>query len=465
MDNENKSEGVLPTNPLGQEKIGKLLLKFAIPSILSNMINAIHNIVDQVFIGQGVGIVGNAATNIAFPLTTIATAIALLLGVGSSSNFNLNLGAGNREKAARIAATGISMMFIFGILLCVLVRIFLEPLLHIFGSPEEVFSYSLTYTGITSFALPLMIVSTGLSVLIRSDGSPKYAMMCISVGAIIHTILDPIFIFVFDMGIAGAAIATNIGHFVACFLAVRYLFKFKSVILKKEYFFPKLNLFKAIASLGAASCFNQLAMTLTQIVMNNTLRHYGALSRYGSDIPIAVVGVILKVNILFMAFVLGIAHACQPIVGFNYGAKNYERVKKTYIRAIISVTVIAVITFACFQLFPRQIVGIFGKGNEMYFHFAERYFRIYMLFIFMNGVQPLTANFFTSIGKATRGVFISMTRQIIFLQPLILIFPIFMGIDGVMYAGPIADGAAATLAIIFIIHEFKRMGARKEVNK
>jgi len=462
LDNENKPEGVLSVNPLGKEKIGKLVLVFAIPTILSNMVNAFYNIADQIFIGQGVGILGNAATNVAFPLTTIATSLALLLGVGSSANFNLSLGAGNREKAARTAATGISLMFIFGILLCVIVRIFLKSLLHAFGSPEEVFPYAYTYTGITSFALPLMIISTGLSLLIRSDGSPKYSMMCIFSGAFLNIILDPIFIFVLRMGMAGAAIATVISQSVACFLAVRYLFRFKTVTFKKEYFFPKIDLFKAISALGAASCFNQLAMTLSQIVMNNTLKYYGALSQYGSEIPIAVVGVIIRINILFMAFVLGISQACQPIIGFNYGAKYYERVKETYIRAFISVTVIAVIAFICFQLFPRQIVGIFGKGNEMYFHFAERYFRIYMFFIFMNGIQPLSANFFISIGKATRGIFISMTRQIIFLQPLILIFPLFMGIDGVMYAGPISDGAAAALSVILVVHEFKKMGARKE---
>ena len=456
--NNKEGSAALPfVNPLAIEKTGKLIIKFAVPSILSNLVNALYNIVDQIFIGQGVGMLGNAATNVAFPLVTISTSVALLLGVGSAANFNLNLGAGNSEKAARIAASGISMMFICGIILSAIVIIFLKPLIHLFGSTEEVFPYALTYTGITSLGLSLMIVTIGFSALIRSDGSPAYSMICIFSGALLNVILDPIFIFVFDMGIAGAAAATVISQFVSCVLAVRYLFKFKTVVFKKEYFIPRLKFIKAIASLGVASCFNQLAMTLVQITMNNTLRYYGALSLYGSAIPLAVVGVISKVNIVFMAFVLGVAHGCQPVVGFNYGAKNYKRVKETYIRAIISVIVIAFIAFVCFQSFPRQIVSIFGQGSETYFHFAERYFRIFMFTIFLNGIHPVTANFFTSIGKATRGIFISMTRQILFLFPLILIFPLFLGIDGVMYAGPIADMAAATICFIFIVLEFKKM--------
>lgn len=444
-------------NPLATEPIGKLIRKFAIPAIISFLVSALYNIVDQIFIGQGVGMLGNAATNVAFPLTTISTALALLLGIGSASNFNLELGAGNKERARHIAGNGVTVMAIAGVVLAVIVLCFLKPLMLAFGSTEQVLPYAITYTQITAFGIPLLIFSTGVSQIIRADGSPTYSMVCVMSGAILNTILDPLFIFTFGMGIAGGALATVLGQLLSAILAVRYLFKFKAFRLSKDYLKPQGKYIRAIAALGAAACFNQLAMTAVQITMNNTLTYYGAMSQYGSEIPLACVGIISKVNILFMGFVLGIAQGCQPICGFNYGAKNYGRVRQTYKMAAIAVTIISTVCFLCFQLFPRQIVSVFGEGSEAYFIFAERYFRIFMLLVFANGIQPLTANFFTSIGKAKVGILISMTRQIIFLLPLILIFPIFFGIDGVMYAGPIADGTAAIVSIYMILREMKKM--------
>ena len=227
--------------------------------------------------------------------------------------------------------------------------------------------------------------------------------------------------------------------------------------LKAEFLRPRTSCLKAIASLGMASCCNQIAMAVVQIAMNNTLRHYGASSVYGSDIPLACVGVISKVNSVFMAICIGISQGCQPIWGFNYGAENYRRVRSTYKRAAILCTSIATLFFLCFQLFPRQIVSIFGTGSEEYFHFADRYLKIFMFMTFANGIQPMSSGFFTSIGKAKLGIVMSLTRQVLFLLPLILIFPLFMGIDGVMYAGPIADAAAATLAVVFAARELKKM--------
>lgn len=444
-------------NPLAWESEGRLLVKFAVPSIISFLVSALYNIVDQIFIGQGVGLLGNAATNVAFPLTTISLSIALLLGVGSASNFNLELGAKEEEKAGRIVGSGASMMIIAGAVLCAVVVIFLEPLLRLFGATDQVFDYAVTYTRITSLGLPFFILSTGGSHIIRADGKPTYSMICMMTGAIINTILDPLFIFVFGMGMAGAALATVIGQVVSGILVIRYLFRFQSVVLKREYFKPAKAYISAITSLGAAACFNQLAMTLVQITMNNTLKFYGATSSYGSEIPLACVGIITKVNTVLMAFIIGISQGCQPIAGFNFGAKNYSRVKKVYFQSIVAASCIATLACLGFQLFPRNIISIFGDGSEAYFHFGEQYFRIFLLLTFVNALQPVTSNFFTSIGKAKMGIFLSMTRQVIFLLPLIIVFPIFMGIDGIMYAGPIADGAAAILAIVLIIREMKRI--------
>jgi len=444
-------------SPLAVEPVGKLLMKFAVPSIIGMLGTALYNIVDQIFIGQYAGVPGNAATNVAFPITTICLSMILLLGVGGASNFNLAMGRGHPEKAGHMAGNAISMMVIMGISFCLIVRLFLEPLLHLFGATENVLSYALTYTGITSIGIPFLMLANGSSHLIRADGSPAYSMAIMVTGAVANTILDPIFIFKLDMGIAGAAWATVISQVLTCVLAVLYLRRFRTMKLTRELFIPRLRYVKAILTLGVASCFNQLAMALMQIVMNNTLTYYGALSQYGSEIPLACVGVVSKVNVLLIAFIVGTAQGSQPIIGFNYGAKNYDRVKETYKKAILTVTVISTIGFLCFQIFPHQIIRIFGSGDDLYYQFATKYFRIFMVLTFLNGIQPTTSNFFTSIGKANRGILLSLTRQILFLLPLVLILPAFLGIDGVMYAGPVADLAAFLLSVFLVSRELRRM--------
>lgn len=444
-------------NPLATERIGKLIAKFAIPSIISMLVSSLYNIVDQIFIGQGVGMLGNAATNIAFPVAIICTATALLLGIGSASNYNLDAGAGNLDKAAKTAATGLSMLAISGVLIAVTVLLFLNPLLHLFGVTPEILPYAQDYTGITALGIPFLVLTTGGNHLIRADRSPTYSMVSMLAGAVINTILDPLFIFGFHWGIKGAAWATVIGQTVSGLIVIVYFIKIRHMDLKLTMFKPSWYYLKTIISLGMASCINQIAMAVVQITMNNTLKYYGAASLYGTDIPIACAGIISKVNMVFMAICIGISQGCQPIWGFNYGAENYQRARETYKKAAIISFVVGIVFFLCFQLFPTQIVSIFGSGSKEYFRFAERYFKIFMFMTFINGIQPMSSGFFTSIGKARLGIVVSLTRQMFFLLPLILIFPVFMGIDGVMYAGPIADGAAAVVAIGFARREIKKM--------
>lgn len=236
-----------------------------------------------------------------------------------------------------------------------------------------------------------------------------------------------------------------------------YLPKYQEHSLTLHHFIPKASCLRAIISLGSASFLNQLAITVVQILLNNTLRHYGAESVYGSDIPIAVAGIVSKVNMLFLSVVIGISQGAQPIISFNYGAENFERVKKAYLKAAGIASAVAFTGFLCFQIFPRQIISVFGSGDKLYYQFAVKFFRIFLFCTFFNGLQPVTANFFTSIGKATKGIFLSMTRQIIFLIPLVIIFPLFMGVEGVMFAAPIADCAAGILAILLVKKEFKKM--------
>ena len=302
-------------NPLATERIDKLIAKFAIPAIISMLVSSLYNIVDQIFIGQGVGMLGNAATNIAFPISIICTATALLLGIGSASNFNLKSGAGESEEASKIVGTGLAMLVI-----AVVVLFFLDPLLQLFGVTPDVLPYAQDYTGITAFGIPFLILTTGGNHLIRADRSPTYSMACMLTGAIINTILDPLFIFGFHWGIKGAAWATIIGQIISGILVIVYFLRFRKLELNWSMLRPKGKYLRAIVSLGMASCINQIAMAIVQIVMNNTLRYYGAESMYGTDIPLACVGVISKVNMVFMAICIGISQGCQPIWGFNYGA-------------------------------------------------------------------------------------------------------------------------------------------------
>lgn len=444
-------------NPLGSEPVSTLLRRFAVPSVIAMLVSALYNMVDQLFIGHSIGVLGNAATNVAFPLSMVCTSIGLLCGIGGAANFNLCMGRREPEHAKSYVGSAISMLAILGVILCVAVQLFLRPMMLLFGATPDVIDYACTYTRITSIGFPFLIVTIGGSNLIRADGSPKFSMLCNLVGAIVNTILDPLFIFVFHMGMAGAALATITGQILSFALVVFYLRGFKTLPLSLSDLKPNMACWARIAALGATPAFNQVAMMVVQIVMNNTLTYYGSNSVYGSDIPLACAGIISKVNMLFFSFVIGISQGLQPIVSFNFGAQKYDRVKDAYKKAVFAATAISIVAFLCFQLFPRQIIGIFGSGSEEYLHFAERYFRIFLFFTFLNGIQPVSSNFFTSIGAPKKGIFLSLTRQIIFLLPLLLIFPYLFGIDGVMYTAPIADLAAASVSIVMIVREFKIM--------
>ena len=444
-------------NPLGSEPISTLLRRFAVPSVIAMLVSALYNMVDQLFIGHSIGVLGNAATNVAFPLSMVCTSIGLLCGIGGAANFNLCMGRREPEHAKSYVGNAISMLAILGVILCVAVQLFLRPMMLLFGATPDVIDYACTYTRITSIGFPFLIVTIGGSNLIRADGSPKFSMLCNLVGAIVNTILDPLFIFVFHMGMAGAALATITGQILSFALVVLYLRGFKTLPLSLSDLKPNMACWARIAALGATPAFNQVAMMVVQIVMNNTLTYYGSNSVYGSDIPLACAGIISKVNMLFFSFVIGISQGLQPIVSFNFGAQKYDRVKDAYKKAVFAATAISIVAFLCFQFFPRQIIGIFGSGSEEYLHFAERYFRIFLFFTFLNGIQPVSSNFFTSIGAPKKGIFLSLTRQIIFLLPLLLIFPYLFGIDGVMYTAPIADLAAASVSIVMVVREFKIM--------
>lgn len=446
-------------NILGYEKTSVLLKKFAIPSIIAMLVGSLYNIVDQIFIGQGVGYLGNAATNVAFPLTTICLAISLLIGVGSAAGFSLELGAGNKENAKDYVGNALGMSLVLGVIYFLVIIFFLRPMLLAFGATKEIIEYAVVYTKITSIGMPILVATNVLSNLIRADGSPSYSMVCMIVGAVVNTILDPVFMFIFKFGIAGAAWATIIGQFCSFFSALYYLKKFKSIQITGKLITFKIQTWLKIASLGISNSLNQVAITLVQVILNNSLIHYGMMSVYGSEIPLAGCGIVMKVNAILISVFVGLAQGAQPIVGFNYGAKKYKRVRETYKKAVLTSVCIGFLGFLMFQFIPEKIVSIFGEGDELYIEFSVKFMKRFLFMITFTGVQIISSNLFSAIGKPVKGIFLSLTRQVIFLIPLIIFLPLFLGIDGIMFSGPISDSIAATVCFVMVLIEFRKMDA------
>lgn len=444
-------------NPLGYEKISKLLKGFAFPSITATLVSSLYNIVDQIFIGQGVGYLGNAATNVSYPLSTICLAIALLIGIGSSSRFSICLGRKDTKQAGKIVGNGILLMTFMGILYLILGEMFLTPLLNIFGSTREVLPYARQYAGIVLLGMPFLILTNGICALIRADGSPRYSMICMASGAVVNTILDPVFIFVFHWGIFGAALATILGQILSFIIAIRYLWRFQTIKLSRECFQIDVGDCLRTCYAGISSSVNQLAITAVQVVLNNSLTYYGTLSSYGEDIPLAACGIVMKTNAILLSIIIGLSQGVQPIIGYNFGVRKYDRVKQAYRLAIQWNLVVSAIGFILFQFFPRPIISLFGSGEPLYFEFAVLFMRTFLFMVAVNGIQLLSSNFFTAIGKAMKGLLLSLTRQVFFLIPLILILPLRFGIFGVLLAAPVADFAAFVVSAALVRREFGRL--------
>lgn len=445
-------------NPLGYAEPRQLLRQFAIPSIISMTVINLYNLVDQIFIGWKVGMLGNAATNVAFPLTTICMALSLLIGIGYSARYGLELGRKHPEIAERTVGNAVLIALLCGLGVLAAAELWLLPLLKAFGATPSVLPYSVTYVRITAVGFPALILGNVLSTLIRADGSPRFSMICTLVGCLTNIALDPIFMFGFGMGVDGAAKATVISQFLGLVISIPYFFHMKQVHLGRGAFRPDLKLNGRNLSLGLSNCFTQLAITLVQIVMNNSLTYYGALSVYGAEIPLTAFGIVMKVNSIVMGFFVGIAQGGQPIYSFNYGAEKYGRVKTVYRMAIRTSFVISVAAFAAFEVFPRQILSIFGTGSPLYFQFAVRFMRIFLCMVLVNGIQLITSNFFSAIAMPWKGTVLALCRQTFFLIPLILILPRFFGVEGLMYTGPVADLIAAAASLLLVRHEFRVMG-------
>lgn len=444
-------------NVLATKSLAPLLRSLAIPSVIANLVNALYNIVDQIFIGQGVGYLGNAATTIAFPIVTLCLAIGLMTGIGASSSFNLELGRGNPLKARQVVGSACSTLLLSGIFICIAVLSFLEPLMHFFGASKDILPYAMSYTGITSFGIPFVLFSMGINPIVRADRSPMYSMLAILSGALLNTLLDPLFIFVFHMGIAGAAWATVISQIISALLLMLYFRNFKSVNLCPNDFIPRWQSIKTFLSLGMASFVFQFSNAIIQITMNNMLRYYGSHSDLGANIPIAVAGIVAKINMIFLAIILGIVQGAQPIFSYNYGAKNYQRVRSTMRLVLQTSIIISTIAFLVFVFFPQELIKLFGSGSKAYYAYASRYLRTFLFFTILNGIQLPGATFFPTIDSPKTGALLSLIKQVLVLLPLMIILPKFIGIDGVMYAGPITDLVAFLTTIIALFITFKHM--------
>lgn len=446
-------------NPLGYRKISSLLSEFAVPSIIAMVISSLYNVVDQIFIGKKVGYLGNAATNFSFPITTICLAITLTVSIGTAARFSLYLGQKREKEAAEAVGSGICMMFLFGIVYALIIEIFNEPLMILFGAADKTLEYAVDYTRITAIGMPFLVIMNGMSNIARADGSPMYSMISMVIGAVLNTGLDYLFVMVIDGGVSGAAWATVIGQVVSCVYALLYIKKIKRINLKKENFKLSWQQIGKTSLMGMSNGLTQVTITFVQIVLNRSLVYYGLLSVYGKDIPVAASGVVMKVNAIILSIIIGISQGMQPIIGYNYGAKKYDRVKQTYKLAIICELIITSIGFLIFQIFPEKVLSIFGSGEneELYFEFAVLFMRTFLLMLPLTGIQMISSNFFSAIGKPLRGAVLSLTRQVFFLIPLILILPLFMGINGVMTASPVSDLASFVTVMIFIIAEMRLM--------
>ena len=452
-------------NILGKEKIGKLIRKFSIPCIISMLVNSLYNIVDQIFIGQGVGYLGNGATNVVFPLVMVGLAFSLMFGDGASAYLSLKLGEKKKKEAEIGIGNGILVSTIVSILFCAITLIFLPQFLTIFGCTENLRSYAMTYGTIIAIGFPFSMIGTTLNSIIRADGSPKYSMISMVAGAVLNTILDPIFIFVFHQGVAGAAIATVISQIFTFVLNVVYIKKFKTIKISKECFKLKSSVCKKIATLGISSFITQMSFVCVITVENNLLGKYGTESKYGAEIPITVLGIVMKINQILNSIIIGIAAGSQPIWGYNYGARKFDRVKETLKIVLGSSLVISTIAFILFQTIPDKLILIFGSGDANYIEFACISFRTYLLLCICNGIQIPSGIFFQAIGKSTKSAILSLSRQIVILIPAMIILSHRYGIMGVLSSGPVADGLAFALAGFLLIKETEKLKANATVKE
>ena len=451
---------------LGEEKINKLLIKFSIPCILSLLISSLYNIVDQIFIGNSnLGYLGNAATGVVYPITIIAVAFAWCLGDGAAAYLSLCQGHSDTKHAHKSIGNSILVTFIISILFLIFGFLFKDQLLYLFGASSKSISLARDYYLIILSAIPIYMLGNSMNAIIRADGSPGFSMASTAIGAIINIILDPVFIFIFKWGIKGAAYATIIGQIATLIVSIIYYTRPKTFKLTKDSFKIDFNIFKNVIKLGISTFITQMSIVIISLVCNIMLAKYGAKSKYGADIPIAVIGITMKVFSIVINIIVGIILGAQPILGFNYGAKNIERVKETFKKVVTISFIVGIISTIIFELSPQTIIKIFGSNEPLYMEFATLTFRIFLMLVTFTCLIKLCSIFFQAVGEPLKSALVSLTRDIIIFVPLVIILPHYFGIKGVLYAAPIADLLGMLITIILIKTFFKTITQEnKETN-
>ena len=451
---------------LGEEKIPKLLLKFSIPCVMGLLISALYNIVDQIVIGNSeLGYLGNAATGVSFPVICIANAFAWCIGDGAASYLSICSGRQDADRAHKCVGTGITVTTIISLVLALICLGFAEPLMRLFGASDQTVSMAVEYFRIIAAMFPCYLLLNVMNSMIRADGSPAYAMAAMLAGAIINLILDPVFIYILKWGIGGAAWATAIGQIASFLLCGAYFFRPKGFKLTGRSFIPDRAVLKEVVSLGAATFVTQISIVVMTLVCNITLAHYGALSRYGQDIPISVFSIQTKVYTVVGNIVTGIVLGGQPIFGYNYGAGKLDRVRQTYRIVLLSSITVGLTATLIFQLCPQIVINLFGAGDELYMEFAIKTFRIYLSLVTVPCLVKMTTVFFQSIGKSVQAVVTSLIRDIVCFTPLALCLSAVLeqqasgsGINGILFAAPLADAVAAAVILCLSVSFFRKLG-------
>jgi len=444
---------------LGEKEIPKLLLKFSIPAIVGMLVNALYNFVDMVFIGQGVGPLGIAGVRIGFPLIVIGMAFSMLIGIGANSLISIRLGQKRKEDAELILGNAFVTMIAIGAVLTILGLAFMEPLLKLFGASQDVMPYAKGYFRIILFGVIFQMIGMGMNNFIRGEGNPKTAMLTMLIGAVLNTILDPIFIFAFGWGIKGAALATILSMIVSASWVLYYFFFGNSLLkIKKPNLRIRFDILKSIVAIGLAPFAMQLAASVLVIFMNQ------GLAKYGGDIAVSAMGIINNIASLFMMVVFGINQGAQPIIGYNYGAQKYDRVKSALKYAIGAATAVVTIGYISINLFAPQMIGLFSNDPEL-IDIGSRGLRRVLMFMPIIGFQIVSSAYFQAVGKPKQSMLLSLSRQVLILIPLVLILPKFIGLIGLFTAGPIADLSSSILTAVFLFFELKNLDKKHQDEK
>ncbi|MCI7180404.1 MAG: MATE family efflux transporter [Schaedlerella sp.] len=463
-----KSNNFLETEP-----IGRLMRKYAIPCIISLLVAALYNIVDQIFIANAdyLGSYGNAANTVVFPLTVVALAIAVMIGDGCCAFVSISLGAGNKEDAHKSVGSAVLLCVISSVILTAIYLVFRDQILTMFGGRvnEETFHHAKEYFFWITVGIPFYMFGQAMNPVIRSDGSPRFAMVSTLAGAFTNIILDPIFIFVFRWGMMGAAVATIIGQILTAVLSIWYLCHMKAVKLNKSSFAIHGRLVRKYIPLGICSFLSQISLVAAMAAINNMIRKYGAVDDiFGQEqyaqIPMAVVGIVMKFFQIVISIAVGMAAGCIPIVGYNVGAKRNDRALSLFKRLLICEAIVGFAATIIVEFFPTQLVQMFGAANESiyYTQFAVKSFRIYLCMMTLATVNKATFIYLQSLGKAFLSTMLSMIREVVFGVGFALLLPVFFGLDGVLYSMPVSDVLTFVISLGCIYITYKQLAGDKK---